>query len=52
MSKTQPIKPRMALRATLSFGIVASQYNLSYVQSMVDRAHDFLSINPTKRLNR
>lgn len=43
MSKTQPIKPRMAVRATLSFGIVASQYNLAYVQAMVDRAHDELN---------
>lgn len=43
MSKTQPIKPRMALRASLSFGIVASQYNLSYVQAMVDSAHNELN---------
>lgn len=43
MSKTQPIKPRMALRATLSFGIVASQYNLAYVQAMADHAQNELN---------
>ncbi|HRJ73378.1 MAG TPA: 6,7-dimethyl-8-ribityllumazine synthase [Terrimicrobiaceae bacterium] len=43
MSKTQPIRPRMAVRATLAFAIVASQYNLAYVQPMVDHAHSEIS---------
>ena len=39
MSTAQPIRPRMATRTTLAFAIVASQYNLGFVQPMVDNAY-------------
>lgn len=38
MSNNQPIRPRMVGKASLSFAIVASQYNLTYVQGMVEHA--------------
>ena len=39
MSTAQPIRPRMVGKAGFSFAIVASQYNQTYVQGMVDQAH-------------
>ena len=42
MSTAQPIRPRMHMRAHSSFAIVASQYNLEYVQGLVNHAHQKL----------
>jgi len=39
MSKAQPIRPRMAVRSTLRFAVVASQFNLPHVKSLVDCAY-------------
>jgi len=38
MSKLLPVRPRQAAKATLSFAIIASQYNAKYVQPLVDHA--------------
>ena len=38
MPKTPIIRPRMARKSGLSFAIVASRYNNSYVQALVDSA--------------
>lgn len=38
MSKTSFIRPRTGTKASLSFAIVASQYNNTYVQPLVDSA--------------
>lgn len=38
MSTAHPIRPRMVGKATLSFAIVAGQYNLTYTQGLVDNA--------------
>ena len=38
MSKTPFIRPRITTKASLSFAIVASQYNNTYVQPLVDFA--------------
>jgi 6,7-dimethyl-8-ribityllumazine synthase len=38
MPKETPIRPRMAVRSTHSFGIVASRYNESFVKPMLDHA--------------
>jgi 6,7-dimethyl-8-ribityllumazine synthase len=38
MSTAHPIRPRSLGKATLSFGIVAGQYNLTYTQGLVDNA--------------
>ncbi len=43
MSNAQPIRPRMATKTTMAFAIVASQYNLGFVQPMVDQAYRELS---------
>ncbi len=39
MSTAQPVRPRMVGKTNLNFAIVASQYNASYVQGMVEHAH-------------
>jgi len=39
MSTAQPIRPRIVGKAGFSFALVASQYNLTYVQGMVEQAH-------------
>lgn len=38
MSNAHPIRPRSLGKATLSFAIVAGQYNLTYTQGLVDNA--------------
>ena len=38
MSKLLTMRPRQATKATLSFAIVASQYNAKYVHSLVENA--------------
>ena len=38
MSKFVPLRPRLAPKATLSFAIVASQYNAQFTQPLVDNA--------------
>ncbi len=38
MSTAHPIRPRMVGKASLSFAIVAGQYNLTYTQGLVDHA--------------
>lgn len=38
MSKSVPMRPRLAPKATLSFAIVASQYNAQFTQPLVDHA--------------
>jgi 6,7-dimethyl-8-ribityllumazine synthase len=38
MSKTPFIRPRITTKASLSFALVASQYNNTYVQPLVDSA--------------
>jgi 6,7-dimethyl-8-ribityllumazine synthase len=38
MSTAHPIRPRSLGKATLSFAIVAGQYNLTYTQGLVDHA--------------
>lgn len=43
MSSAHPIRPRLAGKATLSFAIVASQYNLEYVQGLISHAHQELN---------
>ena len=43
MSTAQPIRPRMVGKARLSFAVIASQYNVNYVQGMVEQAHRELS---------
>jgi 6,7-dimethyl-8-ribityllumazine synthase len=43
MSSAHPIRPRMVGKATLSFAIVASQYNLDYVQGLITHAHQELN---------
>ncbi len=44
MSKSVPMRPRLAPKATLSFAIVASQYNAQYTQSLVDNAYTEISV--------
>ena len=44
MSKTVPTRPRLAPKATLSFGLVASQYNADYTQALVDSAFRELNL--------
>jgi 6,7-dimethyl-8-ribityllumazine synthase len=44
MSKFVPMRPRHAQKATLSFAIVASQYNAQYTQALVDNAYGELSL--------
>ncbi len=39
MSKEQLLRPRMAVKASLSFAIVASQFNLNFVQGLSDNAY-------------
>ena len=47
MSKLLPMRPRKATKATLSFSIVASQYNAKYVQPLVDHAtKEIYSLEP------
>jgi len=43
MSKTLPLRPRLAPKATLTFAIVASKYNAQFVQPLVD--HTFRELN-------
>jgi 6,7-dimethyl-8-ribityllumazine synthase len=44
MSKSVPMRPRLAPKATLSFAIVASQYNAQFTQPLVDNAYRELNI--------
>jgi len=44
MSKFVPMRPRQAHKATLSFAIVASQYNAQYTQALVDNAYRELNV--------
>ena len=44
MSKSVPMRPRLAPKATLSFAIVASQYNAQFTQQLVDNAYRELNI--------
>ena len=44
MSKSVPMRPRLAPKATLSFAIVASQYNAQFTQPLVDNAYQELNI--------
>ncbi|MFZ4776323.1 MAG: 6,7-dimethyl-8-ribityllumazine synthase [Terrimicrobiaceae bacterium] len=44
MSKSVPMRPRQAPRATLSFAIVASQYNAKFTQPLVDNAYQELNL--------
>ena len=44
MPKSVPMRPRLAPKATLSFAIVASQYNAQYTQPLVDNAYRELNI--------
>lgn len=44
MSKSVPMRPRLAPKATLSFAIVASQYNAQYTQPLVDNAYRELNV--------
>lgn len=44
MSKSVPMRPRLAPKATLSFAIVASQYNAQYTQSLVDNAYAEINV--------
>lgn len=37
--KAQPLRPRMAPRSSFSFALVASQYNLSFTQPMLEHAY-------------
>ncbi len=39
MSRSIPTRPRRAPKSTLSFAIVASQYNQKFTQALVDNAH-------------
>lgn len=43
MMKSVPMRPRLAPKATLSFAIVASEYNAHYVQPMVNHAYTELT---------
>lgn len=43
MSKSVPMRPRLAPKATLSFAIVASQYNAKFTQPLVDNAYREIS---------
>lgn len=38
LSKSPPLRPRMAPRSIYSFAIVASQFNLEFTQALVDNA--------------
>lgn len=44
MSKSVPMRPRQAPRATLSFAIVASQYNAKFTQPLVDNAYQEINL--------
>ena len=44
MSKSVPMRPRLAPKATLSFAIVASQYNAQFTQPLVDNAYREINI--------
>lgn len=44
MSNAQPIRPRQVSRTTTAYAIVASQYNLEYVQGLISHAHQELSM--------
>ncbi len=44
MSKSVPMRPRLAPKASLSFGIVASQYNAQFTQPLVDHAYRELNV--------
>ena len=47
MSKTVPMRPRLATKASLSFAIVASQYNSRFTQPLVDNAYrELLLLEP------
>jgi len=39
MSRSVPTRPRLAPKSTLSFAIVASQYNQQFTQALVDNAY-------------
>ncbi|MDX2079401.1 MAG: 6,7-dimethyl-8-ribityllumazine synthase [Terrimicrobiaceae bacterium] len=43
MSKSVPMRPRLAPKATLSFAIVASEFNSQFVQPLVN--HTFTELN-------
>lgn len=43
MSNAQPIRPRQMGKTSTSFAIVASQYNLEFVNGLVRHAHDELT---------
>jgi 6,7-dimethyl-8-ribityllumazine synthase len=52
MPKTPSIRPRAAAEANLCFGIVASQYNDTYVQALVDSATaEINELEPRSRLS-
>ena len=44
MSKSVPMRPRLAPKASLSFAIVASQYNAQFTQPLVDNAYRELNL--------
>jgi 6,7-dimethyl-8-ribityllumazine synthase len=44
MSKSVPMRPRLAPKAPLSFAIVASQYNAQYTQALVDNAYAEINV--------
>jgi len=44
MTKSVPMRPRLAPKATLAFAIVASQYNAVYTQALVDHAYAELNV--------
>jgi len=44
MSKSVPMRPRLAPKATLSFAIVASQFNAQYTQALVDNAYAEINV--------
>jgi len=47
MSKSVPMRPRLAPKATRSFAIVASQYNQQFTQPLVDNAYrELKSLEP------
>lgn len=51
MSTAQPIRPRNVGRAHLHLTVVASQYNLPYVQGLVDRVEEeVLALSPGAKL--
>jgi 6,7-dimethyl-8-ribityllumazine synthase len=51
MSTAQPIRPRMVGKSTLNFAVVASEYNLTFVQGLVDHAsQEIATLEPMAKI--